>query len=158
LLNGAAVLTDHAAAFTAGVYPRDTVVNVTRNSSGLVTATTDGTHVACALFPEGINSWRSGDAYLIQPQARQQIYLDAPSAESGHSFILPYMAKPAPVYTPFASWRLDAAACWAIAHEAAFLFAHANPKLKPVPAHHQLFLDAVRAARYRIASRRLAGV
>lgn len=154
---GKAQLTDASAAFSGQVYARDTIVNTTRNSSGVVVTVTDDTHIQCALFPDGINSWRIGDGYRIQPQARRQVMLDAPSQSSGHFLILPYAAQQSPVYCESDAWRLDAVACRAIAQEAAYLFAESSPKLKPVKTHHQAFVDAIRAERTRMAQRILQG-
>lgn len=155
---GEATLTDATADFTASVSPRDVVINTTRNSSGVVLEVTDGQHIQCAMFPEGINSWRTGDGYRIQPEARPQVYLDAPSAVSGHTLTLPYIAQPAPVYADNRSWRLDDIACRAIAFEAAFLFSLSNPKMRTVSGHHDIFVDAVKAERRRLALRSLEGV
>jgi hypothetical protein len=158
LAAGEVTLTDAAADFTASVSPRDVVVNTARNSSGVVLEVTDGRNIQCAMFPEGINSWRNGDGYRIQPEARPQVFLDAPSAVSGHTLTLPYIAQPAPVFADNRGWRLDDIACRAIAFEAAFLFSLSNPKIRTVSGHHDIFVDAVKAERRRLALRSLEGV
>lgn len=158
LVSGEAVLTDAAATFTATVSARDVVINTSRNSSGIVLQVVSDTQVKCALFPEGLQSWRSGDGYLIQPEARLQVVMEAPSADSGHVFTLPYIAQPAPVYSDLGSWRLDDTAGRAIAYEAAYLYSISSPKAKAVAAHHQIFKDAVRAARNRLAQKALEGI
>lgn len=154
---GEAELVDAGADFSA-LAPRDTVINTSRHSSGVVLEVLDGQRLKTALFPEGINSWRAGDGYLIQPQARKQVYLSAPAAVDGHVLTLPCSVLPAPVYSELGAWRLDAAACVAIAHEAAFLHAMTQPGLKAPPAHHQLFVNAVQTERFRAAERALKGI
>lgn len=156
---GEAVLTDGSADFvSAGVGVRDVVINTTRNSAGVVLAVVSATQVRCALFPEGVNSWRDGDGYRIQPEARKQVCLDAPSAVAGHTFLLPYLAQPAPVFSDLGSWRLDDTACRAIAFEAAYLHSLSDKKLKANPAHHAMFVDAVKAERLRMAKASMEGV
>jgi hypothetical protein len=157
VLNGKAQLIDAAAEFSGFVTARDTVLNLSRESSGLIVRYVDGQTLNCALFPEGINSWASGDSYIIQPQARKQIHLDAPSAEDGGVISVPYIASPPPVYTELDAWRLDFVACRAIAYEAAFLHQMSARPGRANQGHHTIFMDALKAERYKLARRRIEG-
>jgi hypothetical protein len=158
LAAGKTTLTDSAASFSASTLAaRDTVYNVTRKSSGFVLTVTDANNLVTALFPEGLNSWNSGDSYRIQPAARKQIYLDAPSAQAGHSIIVPYIAVPPPVFAENDAWRLDYTVCRAVVYEAAFLFSLSKKGMKANQAHHQIFMDELKAERYRLARRRIEG-
>ena len=148
---GEAILTASAATFSTSVHARDRVYNNTGQGAGIVLAVTDTTHLKCALFPEGLDSWGSGDAYTIQPAAIRQIHLDAPSLTAGHTLTVPYVAMPAPVYSEHGFWRIDPKSCFAIAHEAAYFYMMNRPKKKPNRFHHDLFLQEVRQVKVDIA-------
>lgn len=147
---GEATLNDSAATFTAGVHARDRVYNTTSEASGIVLSVTSNTAVKCALFPEGMESWASGDGYLIQPAAVKQVYLDAPSLTAGHTLNIPYIAMPDPVYSEHGFWRIDPKSCYAIAHEAAFFYMMNRPKKKTNRFHHDLFIAEIRQIKIEI--------
>jgi hypothetical protein len=121
--NGQCTLTDATKLFTTTnrVWPRDIVYNVTDVSMGYVLEVTDATNLLIALFDGTDNDVSLGDAYKIQPSAKSQIFLDAPSESTGHIISIPYVTLPEPVFSDLGSWRFSPETCKAIVSGAAAL-------------------------------------
>ena len=100
---GSCTLTDTSATFitTEYVTAGDLVHNTTDGSDGVVLSITSDTALVCALFGGTDNDWTSSDAYVIQPQSRQELYFDPPPSESGYIVRVPFLARPAPVYSDY---------------------------------------------------------
>ena len=79
----------------------DIVHNTTDDSHGVVIGLVDTHNVVCALFEGTNNYFTSGDAFIINPQMRYEIYLDPPPSTSGHTFTVWYIKKPNPVYSAY---------------------------------------------------------
>jgi hypothetical protein len=82
-----------------------TVHNTTDSSAGIVLSKTSSSALVTALFGGTDNDWTSGDAYVIQPQARNKLVLDPPPSTAGHTVTLPYVARPKPVYSDYGVYR-----------------------------------------------------
>lgn len=101
---GQCTLTDSAGDFS-DVEAGAVVHNTTDGSSGVVLSKTDSTHLVTALFGGTNNDWSSSDAYVIQPNARYKLLLDPPPSDSGDTITVPYIQKPAPVYSDYGVYR-----------------------------------------------------
>ena len=155
---GECVLTDTSARFISTVNVRDIVHNAADGSSGIVLEVTNDTHLSCALFGGTNNAWTQDDAYVIVSANAHQLMLDAPSLEMGHTMLIPFVCKPAPVYSDYGMWRFDARSCRAIAYEAAFLFKKDYDFDPKKHEHlHTAFIDEIELVKTEIARRRLQG-
>ena len=101
---GKCTLTDSAADFT-DVEAGAVVNNTTDGSNGIVLSKTSTTALVTALFDGTDNDWDSSDAYVIQPQGRQQIILDPPPSTANYTIYVPYVRRPAPVYSDYGAYR-----------------------------------------------------
>ena len=77
------------------------VHNTTDGSDGVVLSKTSSTVLVTALFGGTGNDWSNGDSYVIQPQARYQLIIDPPPSSASHTITLPYIKRPAPVYSDY---------------------------------------------------------
>lgn len=96
-------LTDTAADFT-NVDPGSVVHNTTDGSSGIVISKTSSTVLKTALFG-GDADWSSSDAYIIQPQGRYKLILEAPPSTAGDTITVYYVQRPDPVYHDYGVFR-----------------------------------------------------
>ena len=103
---GEATLTDSAADFT-NVSAGDIIHNTTDVSDGIVLSKTSSTVLVTALFGGTDNDWDSTDAYVIQPQGRLQLILDPPPSTSGHTVTVPYIQRPAPVFSSYGVYKFQ---------------------------------------------------
>jgi hypothetical protein len=103
--NGECTLTDSTAPF-ANVSAGDYVHNTTDGSNGIVLAITSTSAIVTALFDGTENDWDQNDAYVIIPQARFQLVLDPPPLTAGHIVTVPYVYKPAPVFSNYRSYKI----------------------------------------------------
>lgn len=142
---------------TDRVYPRDIIHNTTDGSDGYVLSVTDATHLVVALFDGTDNDWTSGDSYIIQPAAEQQVVLDAPSENSGHTITLPYVCMPSPVFSDYGFWRIPPRVCRAIAAGAAAIFQLPKREFKESAQIGGLFASEIKRMRNDIAGARLQG-
>jgi hypothetical protein len=106
---GESILTDSLAPF-ANVKPGDAVMNTTSSYIGVVLSVTSTSALVTAMFNVAATnsayaSWVNGNAYIIQPKARYALILDPPPATSGHIMTVPYICKPAPVYSDYGSYN-----------------------------------------------------
>jgi len=97
---GQCTLTDSAADFSS-VEAGAIVHNTTDGSDGVVLSKTSTTALVTALFGGTDNDWSSADAYVLQPQPRYQLIIDPPPSTAGHTITLPYIRRPAPVYSDY---------------------------------------------------------
>jgi len=119
---GQCVLTDAAAAFTTYVSAGDTVHNTEDGSTGIVLSVTSATAIVTALFDGTGNDWDAGDAYVIVPQRRQQLAFDAPPSTAGHTVTVPYVQRPAPVYSNYGVYPFPLDMTYALVNYAAWLY------------------------------------
>lgn len=115
--NGQCTLTDAAGDFT-DISAGDAIHNTTDSSMGVVLSVTSGTVLVAAMFDGTDNDFDNGDAYYIVPQPRYKIVLDPAPSVAGYTLTVPYVQKPAPVYSDFGRYRIpwdctDALANWA---------------------------------------------
>ncbi len=97
---GQQTLTDTAGDFS-DVNAGAIVHNTSDASSGIVLSKTSSTVLVTALFNGTSSDYTSGDAYVIQPQARYKLIIDPPPSKSGYTIYLPYVQRPAPVYSDY---------------------------------------------------------
>lgn len=117
-------LTDTSGLFLTTDYVSigDTIHNTTDASDGLVISIESGTKLGVALHGGTDNEWDTSDAYVIQPQGRSEIYFDPPPSTTGHLIRIPYIARPAPVYHGYGTYRFSQKAMEAIIKYAAWLY------------------------------------
>ncbi len=97
---GKCTLTDSSAPF-ADVQAGDTIHNTTDGSMGVVLSKTSSEILITALFDGTANDWTSGDAYVIQPQAKYKLTLDPPPNTASQTITLDYLRRPKPVYSDY---------------------------------------------------------
>jgi len=119
---GSCTLADTAASFSSTVNAGDTIHNPTDGSTGYVLSVTSGTALVTALFGGTNNDWSTNDAYVIVPQRRYQLLLDAPAKTAGHTITVPYIQRPAPVFSHYGSYPFPIDLTNALVHYAAFLY------------------------------------
>lgn len=118
---GLATLTDTSGDFSDAA-PGDIIHNTTDGSSGYVVSKTSSTIIVVALFGGTANDWTSGDAYVIQPQGRMQLLLNAPPSTSGHTVTFYYNQRPEPVFSDYGVYRFPDSYMPAIVKYAAWLY------------------------------------
>lgn len=116
---GESTLNASAATFSADA--GDTVVNTTTGDLGIVLSQTSTTALLTAMFDidgrASTNaSWTNADGYFIQAGARFQIVLDPPPSTSGHTITIPYLQRPAPVYSDYGAYS------FAVGYEEAIIY------------------------------------
>jgi hypothetical protein len=104
---GEATLTDTSSTtkfstVTAG----DSIHNTTQDYHGIVIAKTSNTALVTAIFNSSgtAMSWANADAYIIIPQGRFKLVIDPPSLTASETITVPYIQKPAPVYSPYRAY------------------------------------------------------
>lgn len=132
------------------VYPRDMIHNETDDSNGIVISVTSEIQATTALFAGKKDRWSKNDQYTIVRASGKQIFLNAPSATTGHEMTIPYVCMPSPVYSDYGFWRFPAWCCQAIVYEAAFQYENREGDYKAADRHHALFIEeTVRQGRER---------
>lgn len=116
------LLTDSTASFTSTVSVGDAIHNTTDGSDGIVIEVSTGTTLKTNLFYGTNNYWTSGDAYVIVPQGRLQLVVDPTSSTSGHYIYVPYIQRPAPVYSEYRTYRFNSIYQPALVKYAAWLY------------------------------------
>ena len=146
--NGEAILTDASATFTASVQAGDAIFNTADEAEGYVLSVTDDTRLIAALFNGEDNGFGNGDGYVIVPAPKKQVIFEAPSMTAGHTFILPYLRKPAPVYSKFGRFPFSAEATLAICYGAAVRFLSDDETSEKKTRHLRgLFTEGVNQAK-----------
>jgi hypothetical protein len=118
---GKSTLTDTGADFS-DIEAGDWVHNTTDGSHGIVVSKTSSTVLVTALFNGTNDDWSSSDAYVIQPQGRLQLIVDPPSSTAAHTITVPYLQRPAPVYTDYDVFRFPREYTPALVKYAAWLY------------------------------------
>ena len=118
---GESTLTDTAADFS-DVSAGDIVHNTADGSDGIVLSKTSTTVLVTALFGGTDNDWTSGDAYVIQPQGRLQLYLNQPLSTASHTITVYYTQVPPPVFSDYGTYRFQQGSTDAIIKYAAWLY------------------------------------
>lgn len=103
---GECTLNDTTADFST-VNEGDTVHNTTDGSMGVVLSRTSDIALQVALFNGTDNDWSDGDSYVIQPQGKVQIILDAPPANAGYTITVHYIQRPALVYSDYGVFKIQ---------------------------------------------------
>jgi hypothetical protein len=119
--NGECVLTATASNFV-NVVVGDEVHNTTDLSNGIVIIKTSNTVLTTALFGGTAGQWAANDAFVIVPQALKQLVLDPAPSASGDTISIEYLYEPAPVYSPYRTYRIDAQYEAGIVYYAAWLY------------------------------------
>jgi len=146
---GECTLTDTAADFS-NVEAGDIVHNTTDGSDGIVLSKTSTTALVTALFDGTNNDWSSSDAYVIQPQGRLKIIIDPPPSTASHTITVPYIKKPAPVYSSYGTYPVQPQYIDAFCKYAAFLYKYRDREPNYGDAWWRTWNLKVRTARYQI--------
>ena len=103
---GECTLTDTSSSTKfANVSAWDIVHNTTDGSDGIVLSKTSDTALVAALFEGTANDWTLGDSYVIQPQGRYKIVVDPPTSAAGYTITVPYVTRPAPVFSDYGMYK-----------------------------------------------------
>uniref|UniRef100_A0A6H1Z9P8 Uncharacterized protein n=1 Tax=viral metagenome TaxID=1070528 RepID=A0A6H1Z9P8_9ZZZZ len=121
---GVCTLTDFTALFTTTnvVSVGDTVNNVTDGSHGVVVAVTSATALVTALFGGTANDWSDSDTYYIHRQRRMYLTLDPPPSTASETITVPYVQRPAPVYSAYYSYSIPYSLKKALVYYAAWVY------------------------------------
>ncbi len=144
--NGECTLNKTAGGFTTTVSVGDAVHNITDGSHGVVIAVTSATALQTCLFDGTTNAWGSGDTYLIVPQPRLSLIVDPLSKTASHTITVNYVQKPAPVYSPYKTYRIRPEYHDAIVYYAAFLYKYRDSAANFGDAYYKRFDEACRVA------------
>jgi hypothetical protein len=149
---GQSVLTDSTAdfsSFDAG----DSVHDITDGSLGIILSKTSSTQLVTALFPGTVNQWSAGDAYEIVPQGRSMIVIDPPPSTPGYTISLPYVQRPAPVFSDYGVYRFQREYCLAVIMYAAWLYKYRDSKPNEGDKYYIHFDNQVKRYSYGISAR-----
>lgn len=146
-----------AAADFSDMAERDRVLNTTDGSAGIVLEVVSSTVLDTALFSGTANEWTTGDRFVLVPVPRFEIVLDAPSEVDGDTLTLPYLKKPAPVFSDARSWQIEEASWRAIAMEGVYQYLIDYDYDRKDDRFHGMFLEEVRKVKTRRARQRLQG-
>lgn len=119
--NGKCTLTDSTAPF-GSITVGDMVHNTTDGSHGVVLAITSTSALVTSLFDGTDNEWDSADDYVIVPKGRKVMSFDPIPSTSGYYIYVEYVQKPAPVYSPYDTYRFDNSWKPALTKYAAWLY------------------------------------
>jgi len=105
---GACTLTDTSGLFTTTDYVSagDIIHNTTDDSHGVVLSITSATALVCALFGGTNNEWTKDDAYVIQPQGRQELILYPTPDDASDTVRVWYIERPEPVFSDYGIYRI----------------------------------------------------
>lgn len=140
---GESTLTDSTADF-ADVSAGDVVHNTTDGSDGVVVSKTSSTALVTALFDGTADDWTSGDAYVIQPQARVKIVFDPPLSTASHTVTVYYIQRPAPVFSSYGIYRIQSTYMQALIFYAAYLYKYRDSKSNTGDRYYQYFDNEIR--------------
>lgn len=146
---GLSTLTDTGGDFS-DVEAGDIVNNTTDGSSGVVISKTSSTVLSTALFGGTGNDWTSSDAYVIQPQARYKLILEAPPSTSGHTVTVYYIQRPAPVYHSYGVYRFSSQHSNALIKYAAWLYKYRDSDPNTGDALYRYWENSVRQTGFSI--------
>jgi hypothetical protein len=106
---GEAILTDATAPF-ASVAAGDAAHNTFSGHEydGIVTYVNSSSSLITCMFDESSTpfGWANADTYRITPQGRFQLVLDPPPLTAGQTVTVPYVQRPAPVFSPYRAYRI----------------------------------------------------
>ncbi len=140
---GLCTLTDTAGDFS-DVEAGSTVHNTTDGSTGIVISKTSSTVIKTALFGGTADDWSSSDAYVIQPQGRYKLILEAPPSTSGHTITVYYIQRPDPVYHSYGVFRFPNQYTSALVKYAAWLYKYRDKEPNQGDAMYQVWELEVR--------------
>ena len=127
-LSGECYLNDTTGTFLTKVAVGDFVHNPAEGddgASGVVIAVVSNIKLTCALFDNASGEpvgYTSGQTYVINQQGRYAVYLDPPPLTAGYIITVPYIRRPAPVYSPYAAYQFPGDASLALILYAAWAY------------------------------------
>ena len=127
LSSGQSVLTCYGGNFAA-VSPGDSIHDTSDSSQGLVLNVTSPTQLVTALFAGSNNFWTAGDGFTIIPQVGSVLLIDPPPSIAGYTLSVPYMQRPAPVFSDFGQYPFQAEYCLAICFYGTWLYKYRDSK------------------------------
>lgn len=145
---GECYLNDAAGAFLTTVAVGDYVHNSKTDCSGVVIAVTSNAQLTCAIFDNAAGTaagFASGDTYVINQQGRFAIYLDPPPLTTGYAISVPYIRRPAPVYSPYRAYQFPGDPSMALISYAAWAYKYRDREPNFGDALFQHFDRAIRA-------------
>ena len=144
---GQCILTDTSATFTThDVWPGDTIHNTTDGSTGYVLSVTSETALVCALFDGTGNDWDTSDDYVIVHQPRLKLVLSQPCETADETITVPFIQRPAPVYSDYGTYRFQMQYAPALVKYAAWLLKYRDRAPDTGNAWFQVFERAVNQA------------
>lgn len=148
---GQCTLTDTAATFTTwDVWPGDTIHNTTDGSTGYVLSITSETALVCALFDGTANGWSENDAYVIVHQPRLQLVTDQPTSTASETIYVPFVQRPAPVFSDYGSYRFPIQYMEGIVKGAAWMMKYRDRDIRGGDSWAIAFDRAIRMANEEI--------
>ena len=104
--NGESTLTDSGSTFvTDDVQPGDVIHNATSDANGIVLSVTSETVLIAALFNGTNQDFTINDTFTIVLQPRLKLVFESPTSTAGHTATVPYIQRPAPVFSDFGRYR-----------------------------------------------------
>lgn len=150
---GESTLTDATASFTSEtIWPGDIVHNKTLGHIGVVLSILTTTTLNTAMFDvttapsSSYTGWSNTNAYLIQPGARYQVYIDPPPLTASETITVPYIQIPEPVYSDYGSYAFPVTDMEAILKYAVWLYKYRDSEPKFGDALYVQYDRAVREA------------
>lgn len=150
-------LTDPGYAICSHVSIGDDAKNLMDNSSGVVVGTSPVV-ASIAFFNGEDNDIDAGDEIVISPKPRHLFGFDAAIPEAGWTLVVPYVAKPNPVYSDFGQFPFNEVEGRAIAYYGAYKFLVDYDKDMTADSHlYAEFQRAVSARKHSMAASILQG-
>ena len=123
---GQCTLTDTDTSQFASVEAGDSIHNTTDGSNGVVLSVTSTSAIVVALFGGTDNEWDQDDAYVLQPQNNYQLVLDPAPDTASETVTVPYIRRPAPVYSDYGMFNIPSQFHPAIVKYAAWLYKYVD--------------------------------
>lgn len=145
--NGETVLTASAATFeTWDIQPGDTIHNADTGSSGYVIEISSETALVAALFGGTDQKFTVDDVITIVQQPRMKLVIHQPPSTADETITLPYIQRPAPVFSDFRRYRIQDQYMPAITKYAAWLYKYRDRKMEEGDAWYVYWDRNVRQA------------
>jgi hypothetical protein len=141
-----AALYDTTATFSS-VSPGDLVHNLTDSSHGVVVGVFASSYLLnTAMFYGTNNYFTLADSYLVNLQGRKRLVFSPPPSTSGYTVTVPYVRKPAPVYTDYGMYPFDPMFSPAFVKYAAWLAKYRDREPNYGDAWYKYWLEQIRIA------------
>ncbi|MBE3086162.1 MAG: hypothetical protein IMZ64_08095, partial [Bacteroidetes bacterium] len=134
------------------VFSGDEVFDTINSYLGIVLSRTSATALVTAMFDisnraSEYASWGTSTTYLIQPQPRFKLVLDAPSLTAGHTITVEYLKRPSPVYSDYGTYSFAVGFEEALIKYAIWLYKYRDSKPEYGDALYKFYDMEVRKAK-----------